>query len=107
MWTRPASRRVSTWPTADMKGAHVLRVLGGRLALVGAAAAVVVAVWAAPASAHVEVSADNPQPGATNVTLTFRAESESPDAGVVSMQVVLPAGIAPGDVTYVSGPAGW
>jgi hypothetical protein len=66
-----------------------------------------VAVWAAPAVAHVEVSADKTLAGATDVTLTFTAESESTSAGVVSMQVVLPAGIAPADVTYVSGPKGW
>jgi len=83
------------------------RALGRRVALIGVAVAAVVAVWAAPAAAHVEVSADKAQAGATDVTLTFTAESESTSAGVVAMQVVLPHGIAPADVTYVSGPKGW
>jgi uncharacterized protein YcnI len=71
---------------------------------VGAFAA---ALIASPAWAHVEVSADLPQAGAQNVTITFHGEAESANAGVVSAQVTLPAGIKPADVTLVSAPNGW
>ena len=79
----------------------------GRLGLATAGGAAVVAVWAGPAFAHVEVRADKAQAGASDVTLSFNAESESPSAGIVSLRVVLPAGIAPQDVSWVSGPKGW
>ncbi len=65
------------------------------------------ALVASPAWAHVEVSADLPQAGAQNVTITFHGEAESASAGVVSAQVTLPAGIKPADVTLVSAPNGW
>ncbi|HEY0700256.1 MAG TPA: DUF1775 domain-containing protein, partial [Micromonospora sp.] len=78
-----------------------------RLALVSATTAFSLAALAGPASAHVEVSADKARAGATDVTLSFAAESESTRAGIVSLRVVLPAGIAPADVTWVSGPSGW
>jgi hypothetical protein len=35
------------------------------------------------------------------------AAAESDTAGIASLKVVLPAGLAPGDVTYVDGPPGW
>jgi uncharacterized protein YcnI len=60
-----------------------------------------------PAMAHVEVSADKPQAGATDVTVTFTAEAESNSAGVSGLQIVLPAGISPAEVALVSGPPGW
>jgi uncharacterized protein YcnI len=75
-----------------------------------AVAAVTVAVLlatAGPAAAHVEIKADKAQAGATDVTITFSAENESSKASIVSLEVALPAGIAPGDVAYVSGPSGW
>lgn len=81
--------------------------LADRAGLIAAAAAAVLVAVSTPASAHVEVSADKLQAGATDVTVTFVAESESNSAGIVSLRVVLPAGIAPADVTYVSGPTGW
>ncbi|MDT5025404.1 MAG: hypothetical protein QOE61_1830 [Micromonosporaceae bacterium] len=62
---------------------------------------------AAPAWAHVEVSADNPQAGARNVTLTFAGEAESSKAGIASEQVILPAGISPQDVRLGKAPDGW
>jgi hypothetical protein len=62
---------------------------------------------AVPAWAHVEVSADNPQAGARNVTVTFDGEAESNKAGIASEQVVLPAGIKPSDVTLAKAPTGW
>lgn len=73
-------------------------------ALVGVAAGVLIG---APARAHVEVEADKPQAGATDVTVSFSSEAESDRAGVVSVQVVLPAGIAAADVTLAKGPTGW
>jgi uncharacterized protein YcnI len=65
------------------------------------------ATVATPAWAHVEVSADRPQAGARNVTLTFKGEAESRTAGITSERVVLPAGITPQDATLVRAPAGW
>ncbi|GAA3452985.1 YcnI family protein [Dactylosporangium matsuzakiense] len=62
---------------------------------------------ALPAAAHVEVKADKAQAGAADVTVSFSAEGESSKAGIASVKVALPAGIAPADVSYVSGPAGW
>jgi Domain of unkown function (DUF1775) len=71
------------------------------------AACLVITSWAAPAAAHVEVEADNPQAGATNVLVSFTAESESNSAGIVSLEVALPEGITIDDVTLVTGPSGW
>jgi len=78
-----------------------------RAGVVAGAATALVLVLATPALAHVEVSADKPQAGATDVTVSFNAEAESDAAGAKSVQVALPEGIAPGDVSYVSGPTGW
>jgi hypothetical protein len=74
---------------------------------VGAIAGLAVAGLAGPALAHVEVSADKTQAGATDVTLTFTGEAENPNAGIKTERVVLPEGIAPTDVTLVKAPAGW
>lgn len=74
------------------------------LAAAGLAGAVALAV---PAWAHVEVTADNPQAGAINVTVSFAVEAESSSAGVTGIEVQLPAGIPPADVTLAAGPAGW
>jgi len=81
--------------------------LTARIGVVAAAATALVLTLATPALAHVEVSADKPQAGATDVTVQFNAEAESDAAGAKSIQVALPEGIAPGDVSYVSGPTGW
>jgi uncharacterized protein YcnI len=72
-----------------------------------AATASVVLGWAAPAWAHVEVSADKPRAGATNVTVTFNGEAESDSAGIKSERVVLPAGITPDQVRLGKAPSGW
>ena len=66
-----------------------------------------VAAVASPAWAHVDVSADKPQAGATNVTVTFTSEAESGSAGIMSEQVTLPAGITPDQVRLGTGPVGW
>ena len=78
-----------------------------RAMTVVALAGVAVAVAAGPAFAHVQVSADKTQAGASDVTLTFRGEAENPKAGIKSERVVLPTGIAPAGVTLVRAPSGW
>ncbi|MDG4834211.1 DUF1775 domain-containing protein [Solwaraspora sp. WMMD1047] len=65
------------------------------------------ATVATPGWAHVEVSADKPQAGARDVTLTFVGEAESTTAGITSERVVLPAGLKPQDVTLARAPKGW
>ncbi|MFB9357924.1 DUF1775 domain-containing protein [Actinoplanes nipponensis] len=77
-----------------------------RLTTVGVLTGLGVLALAAPAAAHVEVSADKTRAGSTNVTLTFHGEAENP-SGIRSERVVLPAGIAPADVTLVKAPPGW
>lgn len=62
---------------------------------------------AAPAAAHAEVEADRPQALAENVTLSFVSEAESDSAGFNKLRIVLPEGIAPGDVTLDEAPKGW
>lgn len=83
--------------------AYSLRRLG---ALTAAAFAVAVAT-AGPAAAHAEVEAEGARALDQNVALTFSAESESGSAGITKLEVVLPKGIAPGDITYKEGPDGW
>ena len=78
-----------------------------RLLTISAIAGAGVLALAAPALAHVEVSADKTTAGATDVTLTFTGESENPTAGIQSERVVLPTGLAPADVTLVKAPSGW
>jgi uncharacterized protein YcnI len=62
---------------------------------------------AGAAFAHVEVSAEPAVAGATNAVVTFDAEAESSTAGIKSVRIVLPAGIAPSDVALKKGPSGW
>ncbi|MEU3986687.1 DUF1775 domain-containing protein [Streptomyces sp. NPDC026672] len=78
-----------------------------RAALVGAAALTAALALAGPAFAHAEVEADTPRALATDVTLTFVCEAESASAGFNQVRVVLPEGIAPGDVTLGDAPKGW
>jgi hypothetical protein len=79
----------------------------GLLGALTAGLAVGVVVAATPAWAHVQVSADKPQAGATNVTVSFSGEAESPTSGIKSEQIFLPDGITPDMVTLVSAPTGW
>jgi hypothetical protein len=85
---------------------NIIRCAVGTGASVGAAV-VILAAAGAPAAAHVKVDADNPQSGARDVTVRFTAEAESETAGIVSLTTVLPNGVAPDDVSLVSGPRGW
>lgn len=61
----------------------------------------------APASAHTTATAEPATAGAQNAVISFYAAAESTSAGITSLKIVLPAGIAPADVTFVDGPAGW
>ncbi|WP_330285856.1 DUF1775 domain-containing protein [Streptomyces sp. NBC_00576] len=78
-----------------------------RLTLAAAAAGTLVLLTAGPAAAHVEVESDKAQALAENVEISFDAEAESDTAGIAEVRVILPKGIAPGDVTYGEGPKGW
>ncbi|WP_165034858.1 DUF1775 domain-containing protein [Candidatus Protofrankia californiensis] len=78
-----------------------------RLAGLAAATTAALVIVAGPAAAHTEVSAQPAQAGASDAVLTFTAEAESTTAGITSLQVLLPAGITPSSVSYVSGPPGW
>ncbi|MGC4971676.1 DUF1775 domain-containing protein [Streptomyces sp. DT199] len=78
-----------------------------RLGFVAAAALTATLALAGPAAAHAEVEADKAQALAENVTLTFVSEAESGTAGFTELRVVLPEGIAPGDVTLDEAPKGW
>jgi hypothetical protein len=78
-----------------------LRTSAVMLGLVGAVA------WAGVAYAHVEVSAQPAVAGSENAIVTFEAAAESSTAGISSVRIVLPQGIAPTDVTLKTGPAGW
>ncbi|MFE9648335.1 DUF1775 domain-containing protein [Streptomyces sp. NPDC006365] len=80
---------------------------GRRVALAGAAALTATLTLATPAAAHAEVEADKPQALAENATLDFVSEAESDTAGFTELRVVLPEGIAPGDVTLDEAPKGW
>ncbi|WP_441248707.1 DUF1775 domain-containing protein [Kitasatospora sp. McL0602] len=62
---------------------------------------------AGPASAHVEVEPGSAQALATDVVVGFNAEGESDTAGISKLQVVLPTGLTPADVTLAEGAAGW
>ncbi|ALV38601.1 hypothetical protein AS200_16850 [Streptomyces sp. CdTB01] len=89
------------------KSLHPTARIGRRLSLAGAAALTATLALAAPASAHAEVEADTPQALAENVTLSFVSEAESNSAGFTELRIVLPEGIAPGDVTLDEAPKGW
>jgi uncharacterized protein YcnI len=80
------------------------------LRLTGALSAVALALSVAaagPAAAHAEVEAEDARALDQNVELTFSAESESATAGISKLEVVLPEGITPQDITYEEGPKGW
>lgn len=86
---------------------HHLARAACRVAAAGALTLMAAFALAGPAFAHAEVEADTPQALAENVTLTFTSEAESGTAGFTQVRVVLPDGIAPGDVTLDDAPQGW
>lgn len=64
-------------------------------------------IGVAPASAHVEATAEGAQAGTGPVTVSFLAEAESTTAGIVGVKTQLPDGIGPESVSLASGPPGW
>ncbi|MDX2551042.1 DUF1775 domain-containing protein [Streptomyces stelliscabiei] len=78
-----------------------------RLGVLTAAAFAVAVATAGPAAAHAEVEAEGARALDQNVDLTFSAESESASAGITKLEVILPKGITPADLTYKKGPDGW
>ncbi len=80
---------------------------GARTSALTALAAAVALATAGPAAAHTEVEADGARALEKNVALTFTAESESSSAGISKLEVILPQGITPQDITYKKGPKGW
>lgn len=89
-----------------MHRSTLLRTLRRSGALTAIALAAVVAV-AGPAAAHADVEAKGARALDQNVELTFSAASESTTAGITKLEVILPEGIAPADITYEKGPDGW
>ncbi|MGW5639809.1 DUF1775 domain-containing protein [Streptomyces sp. NPDC003832] len=86
----------STW-------AHQLR----RTGVLGAVALTAVVATAGSAAAHADVEAKGARALDQNAELVFTAASESASAGISKLEVVLPEGINPEDITYESGPDGW
>lgn len=78
-----------------------------RLGVLTAAAFAVAVATAGPAAAHAEVEAEGARALDQNVELTFSAESESASAGITKLEVILPEGLVPADITYKKGPDGW
>ncbi len=78
-----------------------------RLTTVSAVLATAVVAVAGPAYAHTEVTGKDARALAQNVTLDFHAASESSSAGITKLEVVLPEGLVPTDITYGQGPQGW
>ncbi|NUO55149.1 MAG: DUF1775 domain-containing protein [Hamadaea sp.] len=78
-----------------------------RLAAVAAGVVLGAVALAGQAFAHVEVSAKPAQALAVDSVISFSAEAENGSAGISSVRVVLPQGIAPADVSLVSAPTGW
>jgi uncharacterized protein YcnI len=78
-----------------------------RVGIATAATTVLVLATAGPAAAHVEVESEGARALAKDVTISFEAEAESDSAGITKLEVTLPEGIDPKDVTYKEGPDGW
>ncbi|UUU36236.1 DUF1775 domain-containing protein [Streptomyces sp. CA-210063] len=78
-----------------------------RLGVLTAVVLAVTVATAGPAAAHTEVEAEGARALDQNVELTFFAESESSSAGITKLEVILPEGIVPADITYDKGPDGW
>ncbi|MEV7287709.1 DUF1775 domain-containing protein [Streptomyces sp. NPDC093252] len=83
------------------------RTTARRLTTLGATLVAAVAVATGPAFAHTEVEAQNARALAENVTLDFHAASESDTSGISKLEVILPEGLTPADITFDKGPEGW
>ncbi|WP_328731877.1 YcnI family protein [Streptomyces caniferus] len=86
---------------------HHMHRTASRTGLAGALALTATLALAGTAYAHAEVTADTPRALAEDVKLTFTSEAESDSAGFTQLRIVLPKGIAPGDVSLDKGPKGW
>jgi uncharacterized protein YcnI len=73
-------------------------------AVVGAALSLSIATTAL---AHAEIEVEPARAGATDAVITVFPEAHNHHAGTVSVEVFLPEGIAPTDVTLLDGPEGW
>lgn len=62
---------------------------------------------ATPALAHAEVDIEPAEAGATDAVVTVFPEAHNHNAGTVRVQVFLPDGINPGEITLLDGPPGW
>lgn len=62
---------------------------------------------AATALAHAEIEIEPARAGATDAVITVFPEAHHHNAGTVSVEVFLPEGIVPADVTLLDGPDGW
>ncbi|WP_435213573.1 DUF1775 domain-containing protein [Streptomyces sp. bgisy034] len=89
-----------------MSRSTLIRSLRRTGVLTSVALALAVAT-AGPAAAHAEVEAEGARALDQNVELTFAAESESGTAGISKLEVILPEGIVPQDLTFEEGPKGW
>jgi len=78
-----------------------------RVGVIVFGAALTVAALAAPAWAHVQVTATPGSPGATDAILKITAAGESGTAGTSKLNVVADPAIPADQVTLVSGPTGW
>jgi hypothetical protein len=88
-----ALRRRGRWVAAVLAGAAVALVTG--------------AVTAGPAFAHTEIEITPARALAANAVMSVNAEAESTTAGITSLRVYPPSGIAPTDVSSVQTPKGW
>ncbi|RSM71650.1 hypothetical protein DMB66_07355 [Actinoplanes sp. ATCC 53533] len=62
---------------------------------------------AGPAFAHTGVTIEPARAGAKNAVASVNAEAESDSAGVTKVQIFLPVGITPADISQISVPKQW
>ncbi|WP_214369566.1 DUF1775 domain-containing protein [Pseudonocardia sp. H11422] len=78
-----------------------------RIALIAPAVAAALLLGAGPAAADVQVLPDHVDPGARNVTITFRVTNDDPALTTTRLQVWLPPPTQPLLGVTVPPPAGW
>ena len=78
-----------------------------KLGIIAAGASIALAALAAPAWAHVQVTATPGAPGATDATLKIMAAAESASAGISKLDVTADPAIPADQVTLSDGPTGW
>jgi hypothetical protein len=97
-------------PTDPVRSDPTVTTVRRRMPVYAAAsllAAVASLAVAGPAHAHTGITIEPARAGAANAVATVNAEAESDTAGVTKLQVYLPVGIAPADVTPLRLPKGW